>query len=101
MRNEYFVVLTDACTAARLRVRPELITEIDAAALRLPSGDELPVAIVKLMPRRNFDHVETAHASITVVASEPASWIREAVDSIEATRARNRRNGRRGARPHP
>lgn len=92
MRHIHQLILTDACSAARLRVRPELITEVEAAMLELPSGERLPVALVRLAPARMFGHVETPERGVTLVVDEPATWIRRALETIERTRAKNARN---------
>lgn len=92
MRHTHLLILTDACSAARLRVRPELITEVDPAMLELPSGERLPVALVRLAPARMFGHVETPERGVTLVVDEPVAWIRNALATIERVRAKHAKN---------
>lgn len=87
----HLIALRDACSGARLEVRPELITEVDACTLRLPSGEELPVSVVRVEPARLSAAVTTRAQALSLIVQEPAGWIREALESIARVRGARRR----------
>lgn len=84
------IMMTDAVTGARMRIRPELIIAVDAGWLEVPSGERLCVALVRLTPGRLFGQVDSERG-VTLVVDEPATWIRDALESIERTRAKSRK----------
>jgi hypothetical protein len=98
MRTEYRLVLTDACTWNRLRLPAELITEVDPAVLRLTSGAEIPVTVVKIAPAP-YGRVETPERGLTLLVVETPNWINNCLARMDQRRAsRAERRPRRTVR---
>jgi len=99
--------LTDAMSGAKLRVRPDAITEVVAVVVRLPSGDTLEATAVRVFvpsperpigsPRARPLAVSSPADGVTVLVQEPAAWIEDALTIDQRGKAYQRARTRRGA----